>query len=285
MKEFKDWEITTNKSWTSLKSFVHGACQCCLVAVSLQNTSAQQGYASMQNTYAMLANGGNLDNDTTTGTQTAALVTMGSMLGNTYATPAQEMAQVMTSPELVPVITSLAVNQQALLQHMAAMSFHAQPSLQACTFPAPDTTPFHVPPIQHLTIPGTTHYNAGGFNHGQGGQSAGDHGRGPGCHGHSCMPFADHMAACVGGLQGGSGVQPMFLQVGGFQNLNTQHMHPPHSNVTKKNNYWNVCYSCGFDIEDGHTLMTCPADWRKPTHVTGFTRNNSKSYIARGYNL
>jgi hypothetical protein len=35
MKEFEDWETTTNKSWTSLKLFVHGAYQCHLVTVGL----------------------------------------------------------------------------------------------------------------------------------------------------------------------------------------------------------------------------------------------------------
>ncbi len=74
------------------------------MVVSLRNTLAQQGYAPMQNMYAMLAEGSDLDNDTTTNTQTAALVTTGSTLGNTYAMPAQATAQVMMSPDLVGAI-------------------------------------------------------------------------------------------------------------------------------------------------------------------------------------
>jgi hypothetical protein len=169
----------------------------------------------------------------TTSMQMAALVTMRSTLGSTYAMPAQATAQVTTSPELVLAINFLTANQKALSQHMAAMSFHAQPPFQACTFPAPHPTWFHMPPIQKLTIPGMTHYNAGGFNHGQGGWGVGGCGLGQGRGRLSCTPFANHMAARGVGFQGGSGAQPLFLQVGRFQNFNAQCMNPPHSNVTK----------------------------------------------------
>ncbi len=37
---------------------------------------------------------------------------------------------------------------------------------------------------------------------------------------------------------------------------------PPHSNVTKKHSNWNVYYSCGCDIKDGHISSTCPWDWQ-----------------------
>ena len=40
---------------------------------------------------------------------------------------------------------------------------------------------------------------------------------------------------------------------------------------------------CGFDVEDGHTLKTCPAPWRRVNHQEGFDRNNAGQYIAAGY--
>jgi hypothetical protein len=166
VEEFEDWEIAANKTWTLLKSFVHGAYQHHLVAISLCNTLAQQGYAPTQNMHATLAEGSNSDNDMTTNMQMSVVVTTGSTLGNTYATPSHRIAHVMISPDLVVVINLLAANQQALLQHMAMMSFHAQPSLQACRFLAPNNMSFHVPPIQQLTIPATTNHSAGGFNQG-----------------------------------------------------------------------------------------------------------------------
>ncbi len=71
------------------------------------------------------------------------------------------------SPEIAAAIISLAANQQALSQHTAAMSSHAQSFLQVHTFPMPHSTPFHVPLIQQLTIPGIN-YSAKDFNQGQG---------------------------------------------------------------------------------------------------------------------
>jgi hypothetical protein len=42
-------------------------------------------------------------------------------------------------------------------------------------------------------------------------------------------------------------------------------------------------FFCGFDVEDGHTLKTCPAPWRRVNHQEGFDRNNAGQYIAAGY--
>ena len=53
-------------------------------------------------------------------------------------------------------------------------------------------------------------------------------------------------------------------------------------NTFKKYNNWNVCYSCGFDVENGHTSMMCP--FCKATHQTGFKRRNAQQYIAVGHN-
>jgi hypothetical protein len=167
MKKFVDWEATNNKTLTSLNKFFHGAFQCQLMAVGIRgSTSGQQGYAPPTNPYALLAEGLDSDNDTTM-TQMAAAATVGSTLGNTYTTPAPPLTM---TDQLVLAMQSFAINLQAILQHMAAMTYQAnQPSLQPCGFPAPHATPFHMPPIQNLQIPaqgnftpGTPPSNAGG---------------------------------------------------------------------------------------------------------------------------
>jgi hypothetical protein len=43
---------------------------------------------------------------------------------------------------------------------------------------------------------------------------------------------------------------------------------------------WNACFSCGFDVEDGHISMTCPMQWHKPNHQVGYTRENAAGYAA-----
>ena len=64
-----------------------------------------------------------------------------------------------------------------------------------------------------------------------------------------------------------------------------QNAAPMYSNIIKKYANWNVCFSCGFDVEDGHTLKTCPAPWRRANHQEGFDGNNSGQYIAAGYDV
>ena len=43
----------------------------------------------------------------------------------------------------------------------------------------------------------------------------------------------------------------------------------------------NACFSCGFDIEDGHTSATCTN--QKPGHQVGFTCVNYKQYEQAGH--
>ncbi len=53
--------------------------------------------------------------------------------------------------------------------------------------------------------------------------------------------------------------------------------------VNKVHNHWNVCFSCGFDVEDGHTSQTCPAHWRKMNHQDAYMRKNAQQFISPGY--
>ena len=54
-------------------------------------------------------------------------------------------------------------------------------------------------------------------------------------------------------------------------------------NPVKRYNNWNYCYSCGFDVKDGHTLMTCPQTWRKAGHQITCTRENYNQFLAAGH--
>ena len=57
------------------------------------------------------------------------------------------------------------------------------------------------------------------------------------------------------------------------QNNSNPLVNPP--NPHKFYNNWNYCWSCGFDVEDGHTSITCPAERRKTGHVEGAIRYNT----------
>jgi hypothetical protein len=71
---------------------------------------------------------------------------------------------------------------------------------------------------------------------------------------------------------------------GGFTGQATKPPNPPHFNIVKKYANRNVCFSCGLDVEEGHTSQTCPGHWRKMNHQEGFTHENSWQYINMGYN-
>ncbi len=98
-------------------------------------------------------------------------------------------------------------------------------------------------------------------------------------------PFANHMrntqgAEGRGGMAPGIGYLP---PTGGFTGQATKPPNPPHFNIVKKYANWNVCFSCGFDVEEGYTSQTCPRHWRKMNHQEGFTRENSRQWINAGY--
>ncbi len=73
-----------------------------------------------------------------------------------------------------------------------------------------------------------------------------------------CTPFANFMG------RGGQGGLP---HIGGgrgggvatFTQQNApRNAAPMYSNIIKWYANWNICFSCGFDVEDGHRSKTCP---------------------------
>jgi hypothetical protein len=58
-----------------------------------------------------------------------------------------------------------------------------------------------------------------------------------------------------------------------------QNEQPPYFNTVKRYANWNACYSCGFDVADGYTSMSCPPHLRKVSHDINFNRQNAQQYI------
>jgi hypothetical protein len=84
-------------------------------------------------------------------------------------------------------------------------------------------------------------------------------------------------------MNGGQQGQPQYRgPPTGVQGPN-QGQQQPFSNVMKRYANWNACYSCGFDVADGHTSMSCPAHLRKATHDIYFNRQNAQQYIDLGH--
>ena len=95
---------------------------------------------------------------------------------------------------------------------------------------------------------------------------------------------------CGGGRQdgrtpynqgGGVGIPPFVLCPG--QPGNARNMAPAYFNIVKKFNNMNYCFSCGFDVENSHTLKTCCYEKRHINHQEAANRSNAQQYIEAGY--
>ena len=176
-------------------------------------------------------------------------------LGNTYGGG--------TIPaEVSNAINQLAANQQAMLNQMAAMSL-------ANSAPPQVAAAFHVPPVQQVSVPAfaipppPTYSPGVGIHGGQGGRGGGGRGRGQygsrGGRGRGYVrtPFANHLRNMQQAGMRAGGVPPTMIggtvmpqDTGGFNNRAPRQPNPTHSNIVKNYANWNVCFSCGFDIED-----------------------------------
>ncbi len=171
-------------------------------------------------------------------------------------------------------INQLAANKQVNQQQFAAFATTRNTTYQPTT-PTP-------PPVQQFNILNFGTFQPTGLGVGgrQGGRGRGERantgrqGRTPfanfmGCGGQGGLPP-------IGGGRGG-GVAP-FAQQNAPRNVTLMY-----SNIIKRYANWNICFSCSFDVEDGHTSKTFPAPWRRTNHQEGYTRANSGQYISAGY--
>ncbi len=214
MREFEDWEAIPNKMYNSLKLFVHGVYVHQLVAIQLR-TTGQQGYVANQhnhNMYNVLEDGTLVTDDdgsvATITQQTAANITTGSTLGNTYAA-SLPTANPSPSPNecaaVAAAINQLSTNQTAMWSHMQNLLLHnsAPPTHvanPAVVYNPPHTVaayqqhqvpaPVYAPAIQALNIPAPFH--SGCFSQGRGGHGNGGHTqRGTGRGGRGPNPFGN----------------------------------------------------------------------------------------------
>ncbi len=110
-------------------------------------------------------------------------------------------------------------------------------------------------------------------------------------------PFTNYMGhqGTQGGLpaiggQGGAGHGGVGSPGGGspfapFMPNNQHNSGPMNSIIIKKYANWNVCFSCGFYVENGHKSKTCPAAWRRVNHQEGFNCTNTNQYIFGRYDV
>ncbi len=176
-------------------------------------------------------------------------------------------------------INQLAANQQTMQQRFATFTMQRNTSYQPAQVVQPPITQFFIPNFASFPTEGY-----GGGRHGGSGRG----GRANfGCTGSRNIhtPFANFVGhgeqrglppIGSGGRRGGG--------VASFMQQPTQcNAALMYFNIVKRYANWNVCFSCKFDVNDGHTSKTCPAPWQRANHQEGFDWNDLSQYIAAGY--
>jgi hypothetical protein len=274
LHDFEEWHrrAEVDKTYLELKPFVQAAFQRRLNATG--NTTGQHGY--VQNAFNALVE----ESDDDVNDDVATIVTqLAAMTNQSQLTAASAAA---TTTNVNAAITQLAANQQVMMtQLMAYGAANADPSRARINAAVPQTIGVHnfnIPAMstfQPIQPTGTPRGGRRGSGRGRGGRAPHQGGqRNP------RMPFADYTAR----TGGGSGGIPAFVPavIGGI--TPARNTAPMYSNIVKKHNNMNACFSCRFDVEDGHTSRTCPHDWRCVNHQEAYDRNNAQEYINAGYN-
>jgi hypothetical protein len=172
------------------------------------------------------------------------------------------------SAKVAAAINQLSANQTAIMSQMAAAT--AQMAALAVVPPPAQNTRAYAPckqlyvlPIQQVAVLMQQPFSAAGaypagWGDQHGGCSCNQGGHQGGC---SRTPFADEMQGAGAALTmtatipyGGGIAQPS-------PGMQQQCKQLDFTNIYKIHNNWNACFSCGFDIKDGHTSITCPFKW------------------------
>ena len=284
IRAFEDWDQLTDpeKTWIRLRQLIQEAFQRRLNATA--PTAGHQGYAPalpfQQNAFGVLANNdSDEDNSTeTVATQMAALTYQSQLMATTAANSSQQMGQYMQT--LAHQQDLLHQNQHQMMEQMAALSFNQSDAGRGIGRQGrgqfQQQAPFTPTGFGRGGQVTTTGFGRGGRGRGRGqGRGRGPHtfatGRGP--------PFT---TIITGGTPQPAGRGYYAAPPPVHQPVH-QVQAPPYSNLTKRYANWNACYSCGFDVPDGHTSKTCPHHMRKPDHDIHFTRQNAQQYIDQGY--
>ena len=271
VKEYEDWGAVTPKTYVALKKHFYKAYTRRLDAIQNGLTTGMLGYSNPNQFAALNATTGEVDSesDSTGGDTTETIVA--AALASTEA----KMDGIMeTNRQIMVQLAAMTMTPQH------APTIVAPPMYMAPAFspPAVNYNPpiYNVPPVTQVTVP--TQYGYGTARRGRGrgrGGSGGRAGRGRGPR----TPFADYMARSAVPqtvpAYGGGTVATSVLT--GGTNV------PAAPNVVKLYNNWNMCHSCGWDVEDSHTSATCPLGWRRAGHQAGCTRENYQQYAAQGY--
>jgi hypothetical protein len=145
--------------------------------------------------------------------------------------------------------------------------------------------PFLVPTTQ-FNILAIGYFQQGGQGHGGGRHGGGRGGRetalGQSSHCNR-MPYVNTGATQNFFDRGSDRGVPPFVPVPGPEGY-AWNAALAYSNIVKRYNNMNYCFSHGFDVKDWHTSKTCRYKQRHANHQEVASRSNAQQYIDAGYN-
>jgi hypothetical protein len=266
--DMDDWEQkpTANQTHFNLRPFIQAAYQRRLASGIITATASR--YAT-NNQFASLAAGDDVDDVSDAGTTETIVNTINTHMANlsasvltqTTASNKANAAQLKTSMQQIAANKTQSNREHTLMMQQFAMmltnntinpTFCPQPTTQRNLIPSAITMPT---PHQQWTPPGGGGYGSGRARSGRG----------------RCPTRIPHQGAPMP-FAGGNQLIPYIPA--GIQPVQPQN--PRYSNVVKQWTNQNVCFSCGFDVEDWHNSSSCPH--KKPGHQDGFTRTNYLRY-------
>jgi hypothetical protein len=265
-----------DKTWINLCPFIQESYQQRITSGTM--TSAQGGYTGGGNHFTGLtAKEDDVSDDNTAETIAGTInLHMANLLLQTAATIEASRTQVnATLQQMATNQAQLQQQQQQMMQQMAMMLFACQQnaSRSNTAYVPPPAAPqaYAPPPWAPMPYQQGFQQPGGGFAMQQ-----------PGGHGGHSHGGCNRRAR--GGGRGGIPI-PMPL-IGGNQMIPyipggaQQQLQPPpnrgFSNIIKLFANQNVCFTCGFNVEDLHTSTTCPN--KKLGHQDGFTHSNYMEY-------
>jgi hypothetical protein len=266
-EDLKDWDSkpTADKTWINLHPFIQEVYQRCLQSRTM--TNSQGGYAFRNRFAPFQANRAMEDevsnNDTAKTIAGTINLHFANILVKTTASITANALQVnVLLQQMVANNAQLIQQQQAILQQLAMLTTNPAVTTRRNLYAPPPTNIYAPPPIMYG---GQLQYppQGGGCN---GSRNQGGH-------------------ACCGHGGGGRGVimpSPV-LSVGNtgiIPYIPAGIQHPPPqlqiTNIVKMYANQNVCFTCGFDVEDWHTSATC--NCKKLGCQDGFTCSNYMEY-------
>ena len=295
---FEDWDqlrSAVDQSWIELRRIIQDVFEWRLNATA--PTAGHQGYGPalpymLNNAFGAFkptADTNNNDSVDTIATQIAVVTMQSQITATTAANSSQRHEQAVQA--LAHQQNLLHTNQHQILEQLAALSFNASDAGKGMRRGGRRGSRGTPPPSYVLPPPtqDTTYQQGyGGYGSRRCGQGRG----GGGCTHGTVPPGTPAMGGVFpltyAPLAGGGGTMlgyappggvPRYAPPGGRQ----PQEQPPYSNLVKRYANWNACYTCGFDVPDGHTSMSCQAQ-RKAGHDVYFTRQNTQQYIDAGSN-